>query len=829
MLRCSPRTPWALPAPRLRSVGAILAPMVLVCCAPAETIETVTTTSAATTSTASTPTTPAGCETPCPPGHTFDGRGACVPAGIVGCVPEFIHPVVTEDGSELPACIPSELCQPSIADCSAGEIPRFDRGCNAVGVPDCWGDFVHEGICLPSMTDCPGGFAVPRMGCMSFEDGCIDTKRSADIEVHVEAGANPAVADGSATHPFATIAAGVLHAKQNGLHKIGVAAGEYSEDVKLSQGMELTGDCAAKVTITGQFTEGAIRVWNTSAVKISGVRVTGPETGISVRSSENVVVEDVWIDGATAAGLFVVEAGVTMRRSLVQGTKYAPYPAPGPGVGIGVVWGVVQVEDSAVHQNTFAGVYAQDVGTDVLLRDCLVEDTQPDPEGHFGVGVVAHRAVLDVASSVIRRNRTQGLEVQQEDAIGTVEDSVIADTLPDEHDEDHGSAAVVFNKAALTIARSVITDNHDVSILATRAQVPGAPPPDPPTLTLDSNLIQRTKPRYSVMQPAVDGVGGRAVMLQDGAQGFLYDNAIVDNREIAVFALDSKAQGTWLIARGNLVADTRSSEKPGLFGRGFGFEGGAGGELTGNAIVRNQDAGVFLGNPIAGGEHLVCEHNLIASTTPEAKEGDFGAGLICQYGGAVDLAGNAIISNGHAGIINIQDCETTSTGDLVGLTYGSGKEGEKKQQGVGIATGDGATMVMDNDVVCGNRLAGIMAFDGSTSVVHTLVGSTRLGNAELWNGDELEAFADGIVALGPTVNVDCAVVEKCKRGIVYCNSSGKLERTLVLSADEETLLCTGTAPEVGEGNNFDDVSCLDDATCPGFLDDEAPLLGSTGN
>ncbi|HEY4121812.1 MAG TPA: right-handed parallel beta-helix repeat-containing protein [Byssovorax sp.] len=346
--------------------------------------------------------------------------GACVDVGLTGCVDRFVDP----DG----------VCRPAMKKCDPGTTPIFTKGCVAVGVPSCASAFVaDQGVCAPKSASCAAGsFADPKRGCVSLDGdtGCgtatWPASTAGSTTVYVDATSGDDAGDGSQQHPRKTITAALSIASSGAV--VALAAGRYTEAVRVESPVAIVGRCASMVTLDGSdldpIAPSTIYV-TADGARLSGVTIGGAGAGVIADGAAALALDHVAVTGALGVGVHATaSADVTITSSLVSAIV-ASATSPKEGLGVLADGGAtISISQSAVLDATGDAVRALGAGTKVTLEDVLIEDTQGLP-GFFneGNGVYADDAATVEAHAVaFVDNRWNGVSLDGA-AHATVADS----------------------------------------------------------------------------------------------------------------------------------------------------------------------------------------------------------------------------------------------------------------------------------------------------------------------------------------------------------------------------------------------------------------------
>ena len=554
-----------------------------------------------------------------PPGEIEDA-GVCVPAGV-------------------PA-----------AACGDGFAPTGDGACDAV---------------VPA-TPCPSG-AITRLGSTACAEiapcGEAPWGAIAGADQHVDASYAGADSDGTAAHPWTTIADALAAAADGDL--VAVAAGTY-DAVIVDRPVRLLGRCPALVHLAGPADAFAVRITaGAGGTEVRGVSVTGQKGGVVVLGAQGVVLSELWAhDLPWHAVEAVTGADVLLRASLLEAFADAGALAsaahlaiedseirdPTPGIW---TWSVTAQSAATLSMLRTIVTGGNGMGVavggseatldSVLVRDVISFGPAGAPKAGWGIGAEGEgmiaRAKLAVRRSVIER--ASGAGIMASGADGEIEHTVVRDTQPGEDDgAGAGISAVSWPdaRAAIVARQSVIERSVMVGALALGADA-----------SLEGVVVRDTA-------AAPSGELGRGVAAQkdttlpDGHAAITMRGCLVErSREVGAWASSSSLEIDSTIVRDTLPADS------GGFGRGLSVQSPPGAPIVeGRLTVRrsllehNVDVGLWF-----NGTELVVEDSTIRDVGPRPLDGRFGDGIALAETGAgtsARIARSRVESVARAGI-----------------------------------------------------------------------------------------------------------------------------------------------------------------------------------
>lgn len=326
---------------------------------------------------------------PCGAGEVTHPAGGCCPAGTTA------H----DDGSCRPAGVPPDQCAP-------GFVADGEDGCVAV---------------LPAEPCADGWMALPG------EDTCREVAPCGDgvwgdipVEAttqHVDAAYAGGSSDGSAERPWTRIQQGVVAAAPGAI--VAIAAGQYVEHVLVEdKAVRLWGRCPSLVEIVGVATDPStvLVLPGADGTEVRDLAIRGPQAGLLMSGVHDVLAARLWLHdlgsrgidvedtlGTTSAtvrdtlversrvlGFYVGASELLIERSVIRDIRSAPGGSGGRGFSIEPLPGDPKRSNVTVRGSLFdgcreAGGLAH--GSDVVLADTIIRQTQPSDLGAGGVGL----------------------------------------------------------------------------------------------------------------------------------------------------------------------------------------------------------------------------------------------------------------------------------------------------------------------------------------------------------------------------------------------------------------------------------------------------------
>lgn len=184
--------------------------------------------------------------------------------------------------------------------------------------------------------------------------------------------------------------------------------------------------------------------------------------------------------------------------------------------------GVLELERCLVHRSRRAGVYARSANALAIVRDSVIDETQPDKNGEYGQGVVVERgARIDLTQVTVARCHSAGLQTADPASELRAERVTVRSTQPNGAGTRGRGANANFG-GALEVVESAFIDNQQVGLFAfqsvvtvtnslvsgTRADPGGA---------YGNGLEALTDGRIDFRGGAIEGSAGIAAVYAEGA------------------------------------------------------------------------------------------------------------------------------------------------------------------------------------------------------------------------------------------------------------------------------------------------------------------------
>ncbi len=261
---------------------------------------------------------------------------------------------------------------------------------------------------------------------------------------------------------------------------------------------------------------------------------------------------------------------------------------------------------------TNAGVMVQEAGTEVVLRDCAVLDTRPDPSGDYGHGIlVVLGASLLAEGCLVRRATSEGVLVDGASSVATFRNCTVADTRVGYGSQGLSGKGIVVQEGAMATAEGVwIQDNagpglYVVEAGAAMSFADGAILDNEfaGVVVIDGGALEIRSSTISGTGESTDLGGGVGVFAGERSEGVspmvrLIDNDVSNNLGAGVHLL---SEGSYTLI-GNDITTNASLPHGATTRCGHGiyafetqaWDGSTGLLLEGNSIASNQGTGLFL-------------------------------------------------------------------------------------------------------------------------------------------------------------------------------------------------------------------------------------------
>ena len=390
----------------------------------------------------------------------------------------------------------------------------------------------------------PGEPGCRRLGPACPADGLVADLPADRPVVHVLAGATGG--DGTRAAPYGSLTDFSWAGLDTGAI-VAAGRGEYETEARLPAGISLWGACVAE-TVLRSALPGAL----TGVVEVLGEdsALRGVQIGESARpgllvlnAGRSLDLDGVWIEGTTEHGLIIGRGATLTARDLVV-VNTRRHPSTGAnGRGMMVMSGaIVDISGAVFERNQALGMLVSDMNTVLTLTDVLVRDTV----GAAGVEIggrgmhVQLGATAVVSRAVIEHNQEVGVFAAGADAVIELSHALVLDTQSNPSAES-GRGFGIQDTATVRVSHAVVAGSREIAIFVSQGS----------SLTMADAVVRDTQSQES------DGIGGRGLNAQQGAQVELARVIFARNRELGLMA---GGDGTALLAEDMLVTDTAVSE-----------------------------------------------------------------------------------------------------------------------------------------------------------------------------------------------------------------------------------------------------------------------------
>jgi len=664
----------------------------------------------------------AGCPAgswPDPSSKNCIGAGADLERQLTGA-DEQIPPVVAPPGvpplNKLPPVHETGFCR----DNKTGA-PRLCQSGEAACKKGHMSDPADQTTCLPVGVTwtCPQAFVIDpvhsdgeRFGCRPASAACPTSKWPTGVgptALHVDASANDG-GDGSAKAPFRHISAAVAASKAG--DTIAVAAGSYVENVVIDHPLKVLGTCAAQVVVRSTDPEqlATITITSTSSkdtTTLAGLSISGVRDGVAVKGARALLeeLEVRLVQGNAVAASTGAE--VRLLRAVLQDVQP---PAANPsgkesGVAVRIQDAEALLEDVHIDRVKRRGVWVSGDKAAVVATGIRIQRTTTAP-GLAAPGLRADKgATLTCRSCAIAESWMYGVY-----AIGPKTTVKLLGLTVDEVPLD---AAPHFGGAGIGARTGAIVELHGVRVAS--VQGGGLVAHHADTAINGSGLISEGHAMAGKQTGLPKGIeiafgasaSLRSVRISDlhGGIGFFADGA------------GTKVQLSDVLVDGMAALQIDDPVQPAVEPRsGVGLITSGGASLDVAYARLTNVEGVGATAQAKGHMHLVAV--LIDAMAPDGK-GRQGTGLAILEQATSMVHGVRIHGGYTAGIDLADGAHLDATGLLVD---GVRARQSDKRGGAGLHMTGASSVAMRGSRLTDNRLAGILAADG-TNVQVRLAGT----------------------------------------------------------------------------------------------------------
>jgi len=226
---------------------------------------------------------------------------------------------------------------------------------------------------------------------------------AADYDIYVDKDNKSGIEDGSASHPYNTIAEGIAAALANGKNhrKIYAASGEYKEQIIVGKYVKLYGKNKNRTIINGGNNKYAVKMKDHSTIK--DVRVYKGKTGILIDENAKVKIKNCKIRSSKKIGIEILKSNRNdSEKATVEDSKI--YKSDGKGLYIKK--GKVELIDNKICDNDEEGI---DLRAKVRGK---IKNNEIYDNGESGIEVIVGKADLKISRNEIKNNRASAISTQ---------------------------------------------------------------------------------------------------------------------------------------------------------------------------------------------------------------------------------------------------------------------------------------------------------------------------------------------------------------------------------------------------------------------------------
>ena len=615
---------------------------------------------------------------PCGPDERADENGLCVHLGWTDCPTGFaldaagfgcteILPAKACGARSMPV-LGETTCQPvAAAACAAG----FERlpegwGCRAIAANSCVAatmERLGQATCAP-VGDCNAAF--PPAGATYVVDAAFTAGQI------------------DATH-VQTIGAAIAAAPAGAV--IAVAAGSYSEVLRMPRSVRIVGRCAGQVTITAPppaNTAGVQPAAGTDST-VEGITITGHLAASTLSGGAKLTLRNVVVDHNVGGGVLAAGAGtrVTLDHSVIRSSVDSSLAK---GYGLEASAGAeLVVTQSAIVDNTGLGIQVTGTGSHLRLEASVVARTATDAAKDFGVGLmVRNGATAEVLTSSLFENHETAVVSYGPGTTVTMTDSTIAGTKNSGIGYGRG---VLVDAGSIGLERVTVSANTDIGVLAeTKGKA-----------TLTDSVVLGTL-------PASDGTNGIGISAISGGTVTMKGSALIGSHQAGAAAIGAS---TKVVLERSLVSGTEP-DRDGARGFGIDLESGGAAEVTGSALTANTSAGVGALDPTT---KLTMSGSVVTSTRADAQKAG-GRGLAIEVGAAAAVTTSAFVGNRDIAI-SVRGAKATAALDQV-VVRGTLALAATGRHGRAVEVGSGARATITRLSAVENRGVAVLAISKGT-------------------------------------------------------------------------------------------------------------------
>ncbi len=463
-----------------------------------------------------------------------------------------------------------------------------------------------------------------------------------------------------------------------------------------SRGLEVDMDATLELrgsAVSATREIGVLATGDHAVIDLEDVRIFG-----TLRAASGGIGDGVWAQnlGRLAMRRFVVEnsagrgvvAGASGRVAITDGVVrgHGAIPADATGGCTATRDAQVAIERVLFEHIDSIAIGSLGRGARLTVRDSIVRDTEPAPNGTLGNALGAILGGNLIATGVRLERNAEAAVVAHDGAAIEIDDSVIAGTLP--RPDGTGGYGLRAEGGTINACRVLVTQNTTTGVSALYADG---------HLSLCDSVVRDTLPARMIGAIGAAAGDGADVRIVRSVFSGHYGTGLV-----------SAGMGTSLAVSDTIVRDIGTTPS-GSLGIGITISRGARIDATRVHVFRARTLGVLA---IDAGSVIHIDSSAIRETQPDDHD-EHGMGLDVENGATLTASRSAIVGSRQTGVVvagigsrmQLDDC---LVGDTQSESHGS--------FGHGALAYLGASFVARRVVFDRNREAGVMAFHAGTAV-----------------------------------------------------------------------------------------------------------------
>jgi hypothetical protein len=404
----------------------------------------------------------------------------------------------------------------------------------------------------------------------------------------------------------------------------------------------------------------------------------------------------------------------------------------------------IDVRGALLSDNVTFALGATGSGSAVRATDVVVVDGRPVPDGRAGFGMQLRDAAIgEVTRGHFARNGQAQLVVL-EDAALTATDVVVRDGEPVEASGEDGRGIAVSARAALTLSRAQVIDNHEAGVMFMTGG----------RGTLSDVRIEGTRLEFAL----TGDQQGRGLDLLSGSTVTGERVELVGNREGAV--LVDGAGSSLVLSHARVVGPT-VDQVPAVAGRIYGA--GIGVQFDGAVALSTvliEDA-LYAGLLVSrAGATADVDRVMVRRTEPMA-DGFWGHGVQVQRGGLLRGTALAVEEATAFGLLASQLATSVEVTDLRVERTRSRPCAEAEDcaaAGIGVSAAVGGRVSLTEFSIADNALCGIQVVDAEADLAHGVIARHPIGANVQSTDFDFGRLTNGVDFVDNERNVDAALL-----------------------------------------------------------------------